>query len=155
MARFRAWASDDEESNDEEVEEIMQVEAEPAAKKSDGRSRRRGGTVDSDMDEDADDAEEAESRSSSASPPPPTNRPVDPTLTPWAREVGVDRQKMHVMQTALFRVPEEEEALKAVSEPPVTRKQLLTVPPELRRKHSRDSDGEGARADSRPVSNVA
>ncbi|KAI8976665.1 nuclear protein 96-domain-containing protein [Trametes punicea] len=77
----------------------------------------------------------------------------DPTIIPWAREIGVDPQKMHVMQTSLFRMPEEEKALKALNEPQARRRLLL--PSNLSRKHSRDSDGEGLRADSRQRASFA
>lgn len=121
-------------------------------------SRRGTGTVDSDMytdDEDAEDEDPA-SRESSVSPTPAVSRPSDPTLIPWARDLGVDRQKMHVMQTSLFRVPEEEAALKSISQQPARpSSKRLALPHSLTRKHSRDSDGEGLRADSRQVSYVA
>lgn len=73
----------------------------------------------------------------------------DPTITPWAREIGIDPQKMHVMQTSLFRMPEEERILKALNEPHPRRKFILKT--SLSRKHSRDSEGDGLRADSRQV----
>lgn len=82
--------------------------------------------------------------------PPPTQRTLaDPTLIPWAREVGVDAQKMHVMQAALFRVPEEEAALKAASRPPPRRK--VSVFAGLSQKRGRDSEGEGLRTELRQV----
>ncbi|KAF7289507.1 SNF2 family helicase [Mycena chlorophos] len=62
---------------------------------------------------------------------PPLHEPV------WAQRVGVDPQKMHVMQASLFRVPEETAAMRAQTS--------LQVPLPLNRKHSRDSDGEGLR----------
>ncbi|KAI0739083.1 nuclear protein 96-domain-containing protein [Daedaleopsis nitida] len=77
----------------------------------------------------------------------------DPTIIPWAREIGVDPQKMHVMQTSLFRMPEEERALKALNQPQSRRKLLLTS--SLNRKHSRDSEGDGLRADSRQRASFA
>ncbi|KAI0350876.1 hypothetical protein OH77DRAFT_1498850 [Trametes cingulata] len=77
----------------------------------------------------------------------------DPTIIPWAREIGVDPQKMHVMQTSLFRMPEEEKALKALTQAQPRRRLLLTS--NLSRKHSRDSDGEGFRADSRQRASFA
>ncbi|RPD56020.1 hypothetical protein L227DRAFT_509201 [Lentinus tigrinus ALCF2SS1-6] len=78
----------------------------------------------------------------------------DPTIIPWAREIGVDPQKMHVMQTSLFRMPEEERALKALNEPP-SRRRLLITSSSLSRKHSRDSEGDGLRADSRQRASFA
>lgn len=90
--------------------------------------------------------------SSSSLPSPPranaTNR-GDPTIIPWAQQVGVDAQKMHVMQTALFRMPEEAAALKALGEPAKT--PGLVLDKFVNRKHSRDSDGDGLRVDSREV----
>ncbi|EKM57526.1 uncharacterized protein PHACADRAFT_206423 [Phanerochaete carnosa HHB-10118-sp] len=155
MTRFRAFYSDsDEESLSDdavEVEENVESEPESSAEQGEPPSRRGVGTVDSDMYTDDDGAgdEDPPSRESSASPPPATSRPADPTLTPWARELGVDRQKMHVMQTSFFRVPEEEAALKSISQQPAeTSSKRLTLP-SLTRKHSRDSDGDGLRADSR------
>ncbi|KAI0918514.1 hypothetical protein AcV5_002488 [Taiwanofungus camphoratus] len=80
--------------------------------------------------------------------PTPAQRTLNnPTIIPWARELGVDAQKMHVMQTSFFRMPEEEAALKALSQPTARRKPL--PPSLLNRKHSRDSEGEGLRAESR------
>ncbi|KAH9941590.1 nuclear protein 96-domain-containing protein [Epithele typhae] len=78
---------------------------------------------------------------------------VDPTITPWARQLGVDPQKMHVMQAALFRMPEEERALKAMNEAQPSKKRLLL--PSRARKHSRDSEGDGLRADSRQRASFA
>ncbi|CCL99212.1 uncharacterized protein FIBRA_01227 [Fibroporia radiculosa] len=87
------------------------------------------------------------------SPPPTKRSAADPTIIPWARELGVDAQKMHVMQTSLFRMPEEEAALKALSRPATRRKPSLFA--SLNRKHSRDSEGEGLRADSRQRTSFA
>lgn len=87
--------------------------------------------------------------SSSSSPPSPRNR-GDPTIIPWAQHVGVDAQKMHVMQTSLFRMPEEAAALRAMNQ---QTKPNLRVPLQpLNRKHSRDSDGDGLRFEPREVS---
>lgn len=93
-------------------------------------------------------ASSSSSSSSSASPPP---RAVhgDPTIIPWAQHVGVDPQKMHVMQTSLFRMPEEAAALKAMNQP--SRSNLRVPLQPLNRKHSRDSDGDGLRVDPREV----
>ncbi|KAF8893231.1 hypothetical protein CPB84DRAFT_1848696 [Gymnopilus junonius] len=60
---------------------------------------------------------------SSSSLSPPRIRPMgDPNIIPWAQHVGVDAQKMHVMQTSLFRMEEEAAALKAASEATKPRK---------------------------------
>jgi nuclear pore complex protein Nup98-Nup96 len=69
------------------------------------------------------------------------SRPVDTSVIPWAQRVGVDAQKMHVMQSSLFRMPEEAAAMKAAvaatQSKPKSRMRLA-----LTRKHSRDSDGD-------------
>ena len=79
----------------------------------------------------------------------------DPTIIPWAKHVGVDAQTMHVMQTSLFRMPEEAAALKALQQAPkpnpAVRLDVSTRNQIVNRKHSRDSDGDGLRVDSREV----
>ena len=98
--------------------------------------------------------------SSSNSPPPAKTRlnnpQDDPTIIPWAKHVGVDAQTMHVMQTSLFRMPEEAAALKALQQAPKPvsgiRLDVSTRNQTVNRKHSRDSDGDGLRIDSREVS---
>ncbi|EIW78425.1 hypothetical protein CONPUDRAFT_156410 [Coniophora puteana RWD-64-598 SS2] len=76
----------------------------------------------------------------------------DSTITPWARHVGVDAQKMHVMQTSLFHMPQEAALLKDMNRPNRPRFQLSSS---VARKHSRDSDGDGLRVDSRERSSFA
>lgn len=79
----------------------------------------------------------------------------DRSLIPWAQQVGVDAQRMHVMQASMFRVPEEAAALRAlqfngVPVPPPPR--LLPINSrQSSRKHSRDSDGENMPVDAREV----
>ncbi|KAF8814679.1 hypothetical protein BYT27DRAFT_7081395 [Phlegmacium glaucopus] len=94
--------------------------------------------------------------SSSSSPPAKTrlnNSRDDPTIIPWAKHVGVDAQTMHVMQTSLFRMPEEAATLKALQQAPkpapAVRLDVSTRNQAVNRKHSRDSDGDGLRTDSR------
>jgi nuclear pore complex protein Nup98-Nup96 len=96
--------------------------------------------------------------SSNSSPPAKTrlNNPRDdPTIIPWAKHVGVDAQTMHVMQTSLFRMPEEAAALKALQQVPkpmtAVRLDISARNQTVNRKHSRDSDGDGLRIDSREV----
>lgn len=88
------------------------------------------------------------SPASSSSSPPPRNR-GDPTIIPWAQHIGVDAQKMHVMQTSLFRVPEEAAALKTLNQQAHPSLRIPLQP--LNRKHSRDSDGDGLHPNSREV----
>ncbi|KIM46777.1 hypothetical protein M413DRAFT_440353 [Hebeloma cylindrosporum] len=99
------------------------------------------------------------SSTSQPSPPPKTriNARGDPTIIPWAQHVGVDAQKMHVMQTAFFRAPEEAAALKSLNEPTKTSRIRLEVHknPKVNRKHSRDSEGDGLRLDSRERASFA
>lgn len=135
MARFAAYTSDS--SDDEET-----VPASPVQK-------------DAPMDEDSEsesDSSESESESSSESSSlsvddlrrddkelpdeQQQNGPVlDKTLIPRAHAIGMDAQRMHVMQSSFFRMPEEAAALNR-----------------LNRKHSRDSDGDGLRIDPKQVS---
>ncbi|KAF6764293.1 nucleoporin nup189 [Ephemerocybe angulata] len=100
-------------------------------------------------EEDDDDIQDgSESPSSRLSPTEPSGPRQN--IIPWARHVGVDAQKMHVMQTSLFRMPEEAAALKALNnQPPSRPKTISTLPPPTRlsRKHSRDSDGDGLKSD--------
>ena len=98
------------------------------------------------------------SSSSNSSPPTKTrlNNPRDdPTIIPWAKHVGVDAQTMHVMQTSLFRMPEEAAALKALQQVPkpmtTVRLDISVRNQTMNRKHSRDSDGDGLRIDPRDV----
>ncbi len=178
MARFRAYVTDSEEEEEDVSMEVPPAKtAEPQAEDSSMDEdelrvapRRRAHAIqgsseededDEDDDED-DDEEEEEEETGSASEAeeeggqqrrrgaqPVQTRHGDPTIIPWAREIGVDPQKMHVMQTSLFRMPEEEKALKALNEPHPRRRLILTS--NLSRKHSRDSEGDGLRADSRQV----
>ncbi|KAF5330033.1 hypothetical protein D9611_010458 [Ephemerocybe angulata] len=100
-------------------------------------------------DEDDDDIQDgSESPSSRLSPTEPSGPRQN--IIPWARHVGVDAQKMHVMQTSLFRMPEEAAALKALNNQPPSRPKTVSAlnpPTRLSRKHSRDSDGDGLRSD--------
>jgi nuclear pore complex protein Nup98-Nup96 len=81
---------------------------------------------------------------------------IDPTIIPWAQRIGIDAQKMHVMQTSLFRMPEEAAALKALhqdtgTKPSRKRLDIPSPPKVLSRKHGRESDGDAIRSDSREV----
>jgi nuclear pore complex protein Nup98-Nup96 len=78
-----------------------------------------------------------------------SRNPIDPSIIPWARHVGVEPQKMHVMQTSLFRMPEEAAALENATQPRRLLSHLTNI--NMPRKHSRDSDGEGLRVDLQQV----
>ena len=90
--------------------------------------------------------EDSEADSEDDESPPPNQPQVDPSLIPRAHQLGVEPQRMHVMQATLFRPGDGVEGV-----PP--RHKALALPPSLSmsRKHSRDSDGEGLRQDSQPV----
>ncbi|EDR08209.1 uncharacterized protein LACBIDRAFT_297625 [Laccaria bicolor S238N-H82] len=98
--------------------------------------------------------------STRSSPPSNPRQHVNgnPTIIPWAQQIGVDAQKMHVMQTSLFRMPEAA-ALRALNQPTrpqqTTRQNLVLPAQSLNRKHSRDSDGDGLRFDSRERASFA
>ncbi|KAJ7695132.1 nuclear protein 96-domain-containing protein [Mycena rosella] len=158
MARFRAYTSDsssddeppsDEEKIPEEAPELPEDDSDDESSSSASsdlreeelvtRPRPRNGLVE-DENGDIQYAHEV-------------LRPrVDPTLIPWAQHIGVDAQKMHVMQTSLFRVPEEAAAMRAAEKPA---RFHLQVPQSLNRKHSRDSDGDGLRFESKERASFA
>ena len=130
-AVLRYPSSDDSEESDQEGEDIY-AEVERASEEDD----------DDDDEEEEEDADDEDDDSESED----QQHRSDPSILPWAREVGVLPQRMHVMQSTLFRQPEEAAALRDVKLGPGHRRV-----PELSRKHSRDSEGDGLRADSRPV----
>lgn len=66
---------------------------------------------------------------------------------PRARISGVDSQGMHVMQTSLFRMPEEAAALKAMNHIADASRRR---PAQTLRKHGRESDGDMRSWDTRP-----
>ncbi|KAK2461179.1 hypothetical protein APHAL10511_006706 [Amanita phalloides] len=180
MARFRAYTSDsgsdgDEHSSDDEkrarqakdaVERGEECDSHHGLNSGDDSSSssisiasqrkrktkrivvRRTGSRGATAEGDEGDPNEVVVRPPTSSPPP-----TDPTILPWAQQIGVDAQRMHVMQTSLFRMPEEAAALKALNEPlpsrPVVRKAILN------RKHSRDSEGDGMRGEPRERASFA
>lgn len=91
--------------------------------------------------------EESEADSEDDESPPPNQPQVDPSLIPRAQQLGVEPQRMHVMQASLFRL---EDGVEGV--PARHRGLALSSSLSLSRKHSRDSDGEGLRPDSQQVS---
>ena len=96
----------------------------------------------------SDDSSEAESEAGSEDDgsPPPNQSQMDHSLIPRAHQLGVDPQRMHVMQASLFRPGDGVEGV------PTHHKALaLASGLSLSRKHSRDSDDEGLRHGSQPV----
>lgn len=90
--------------------------------------------------------EESEGDSEDNESPPHNQLQVDPSLIPRAQQLGMEPQRMHVMQASLFRAEDDVEGA------PIRHKALaLSSSLSLARKHSRDSDGEGLRQDSQPV----
>jgi len=83
--------------------------------------------------------------------PPHGLMDVDPPTIPRAQQLGVDVQKMNVMQTSLFRMPEQAAALKALQEG--TAYWNLTPPSMTQpRKHGRELDADTSKQEdvSRP-----
>jgi nuclear pore complex protein Nup98-Nup96 len=132
---------EEESDNTSEMEEDELVAAEPS------KTRNHALVEDSDGE-----IQYEHARSQSGSPSSSdSDLEVSPqraaTTGPWAGRGRVDVQKMHVMQTSLFRMPEEAAALQAMSQPIRPRFKLS---PTVSRKHSRDSIGDG-RFDSQEV----
>lgn len=174
MARFKAFVSDSEDDSGSDVSPAKPVAPprKPVADNDDQDMSASGSGSDSDSDASRMEEEElsvprraqqkangrsrvarrkpstssrTSSDSRSPSPRPPRAQPrLDPTIIPRAQILGVDSQRVHTMQAAFFRVPEEEAALRALSVP--TRPHTLKI--QLNRKHSRESDGDGQRTDS-------
>ncbi|KAF9476965.1 hypothetical protein BDN70DRAFT_862477 [Pholiota conissans] len=144
-----------EEGESSSSSEMEEDELDPSPRRRRTRDTRDRNALVEDENGEIQYAHEAEIRVSPPSSPPresPRRLNIDshgdPTITPWAHHVGVDAQRMHVMQAALFRLPEEEAALRARYQPPKTGIKVDTKS-KINRKHSRDSDGDGLRMDSR------
>ncbi|KAG1869988.1 nuclear protein 96-domain-containing protein [Suillus subluteus] len=139
--------SDEETSEEDGSSDMQEDDLAPT------RSRLTRNHADSD-DETEDGSEDTSSRSASSSESDVdvSAQREDVSVIPWARQVGVDAQKMHVMQTSLFRIPEEAVAIKAMNR--ATRPQFK-LPLTVRRKHSRDSIGDGLRMDSQERASFA
>lgn len=177
MARFRAYATDsedddsdttpappspvkykpraykdnfqDEEGISEDDAMEQDVVAPPRTNGHRGGSEEPSDDNASDLDSDEEEVQGQQGRRARFSPSTrfsPTRE--DPTIIPWARELGVDAQRLHVMQTSLFRMPEEEAAVRSMNQQSDPKTFLANA---LNRKHSRDSEGEGMKGDSRQV----
>ena len=121
--------------------------AKAPAQPKDGKPYRSSKARHSEFPSDVSSSEdEAETGSEDDGSPPPNQSQVDPSLIPRAHQLGVDPQRMHVMQASLFRPGDVVEGV------PTHHKALvLASGMSLSRKHSRDSDGEGLRQVSQPV----
>ncbi|KAG2041250.1 nuclear protein 96-domain-containing protein [Suillus americanus] len=142
--------SDEESSEEDGSSDMQEDDLAPT------RSRpTRNHVLTADSDDETEDGSENTSScsaSSSESDVDVSAQREDVSVIPWARQVGVDAQKMHVMQTSLFRIPEEAVAIKAMNR--ATRPQFK-LPLTVRRKHSRDSIGDGLRMDSQERASFA
>lgn len=183
MARFRAYTTDSEDEDSDaiptphlsekrkerardtndaeeildddvmEEEELLQPRRNGYRGYSDQAESEEDATGDETGDEEQEQKHEGRTARFSATTrsPPARKAPTNPTIIPWARELGVDTQRLHVMQTSLFRMPEEEAAIRSMNQPHERRSVFSTA---LNRKHSRDSEGEGIRTDSRQVTSA-
>ena len=90
--------------------------------------------------------QDSEADSEDDGSPPPNQPQADPSLIPRAQQLGVEPQRMHVMQASLFGLGDGVEGV------PTRHKAFaLSSSLSLSRKHSRDSEGEGLREDSQQV----
>lgn len=66
---------------------------------------------------------------------------TDISLIPWAQQLGVESQRMHVMQAALFAGQQERPAPTGRRNLPWSSSNIPSLEPPLSRKHSRESEG--------------
>lgn len=161
MARFRAFLTDSESEADETAQNATTA-TQPPVKPVDAGVAKDNKDPESESDsgkpshrhrkrtEKASDAstseEEPEGDSEDDESPPPSQPQMDRSIIPRAQQLGVEPQRMHVMQASLFR------AEGGVEGAPTLHKALVQASAlSLSRKHSRDSDGDGLRQDSQQV----
>ncbi|KAF5389513.1 hypothetical protein D9757_004196 [Collybiopsis confluens] len=132
-----AFHSEEEDREEEEYEEEEEEEDDGDEEESDGEDREE--------DEESD-GEETDSGSSRMHEDE-LELSRSKTVPQRANVARVDSQRMHVMQTSLFRMPEEAAALKAMNE---IADASLRGPALTLRKHGRESDGDIQSRDSRP-----
>ncbi|KAI0301599.1 nuclear protein 96-domain-containing protein [Multifurca ochricompacta] len=132
----------DSSRGDEEVEELPSDSSHFSVHDQRKLGRGDGGIYTTEEPGDKD--ESGESSGSGSEAILPEHRRGDPSMIPWAQRIGVDPQKMHVMQASLFGTSETAEALKQLNAEKPDRAHL--TPNGLHRKHSRESEGEGRRA---------
>lgn len=172
MARFRAFSSDDDSSSDDESS---------AAPINEKAGQALGVHSDDDMDdeeeeEEVEDEEEEENEDAESTNSGSSEMLEEDLIAPRRRKealvededgeyqevrddrpplpmapsrLDLDAQRMHVMQTSFFRMPEEAENIRAMMQD--VPQPTLRVHNTLNRKHSRDSDGDGLRFESREV----
>ena len=137
--------ADEEEEDDEEELPSDSSRLSPDIQRT---SRRPDGDMYA-SEEQGEGDESSDSSRSSSEGPLPEHRRGDPSVIPWARRIGIDPQKMHVMHASLFPRPESAEVLKQSNVDKPDRARL--TPNGLHRKHSRDSEGDGLRAGTQEV----
>jgi len=95
----------------------------------------------------------ASTSTTSHSPPTTRYRPLDdPTVIPWAQQIGLDAAKVKQMQASMFKDHDVGGASSTSRAGPGQKHKLPVVKPfALQRKHSRDSEGDGLRHDSQEV----
>jgi len=139
----------DEDEEEDESEDSPDMDEDDLVVEKPGLPRPRGHALVEDSDGEIQ-YEHTRSRSESSSSSESDSegaRLRGTTVASWAGRIGIDAQKMHVMQTSLFRMPEEAAALQAMNQPIRPR---FKISPTVSRKHSRDSVGDG-RLDSQEV----
>ncbi|PBK68785.1 hypothetical protein ARMSODRAFT_957867 [Armillaria solidipes] len=176
MARFRAFSSDDDSSSDDEpsAAPISEKARQPLAAHSDDDMDDEEEEEEAEEEEEEED-EDAESTSSGSSEMLEEDliaprrrkealvededgeyqevRDDRPPLPTAPSRLDLDAQRMHVMQTSFFRMPEEAENIRAMMQD--VPQPTLRVHNTLNRKHSRDSDGDGLRFESRERASFA
>ncbi|KAJ3813268.1 nuclear protein 96-domain-containing protein [Lentinula aff. lateritia] len=166
MARFRAFSdgesssasSSESDSEDQIVKPAPEEEEEDGAEEEEEDDDEEEENEDEDEDEDdegeeddeeeeEEEEEETDSELSSEMQEDELQLSKDRNLAPRAQIAGVDSQRMHVMQTSLFRMPEEAAALKEMNQ--IADSPFPKLTPTLR-KHGRESDGDIRSWDTRP-----
>ena len=163
MTRFRAYVSDSDEEENASYDEVDHELEEGSESES---SQHPGPAEDEPPEEEEDqededggdaDAEGEEEEENDENSPPPLISIKDPTITPWAREIGVESQKMHNMQASFFRASEEAAALHAAARAPLPRRpwsgKTLHLPGSVSTpaKHDREPEAPIRRAPPRQV----
>ncbi len=133
-------ASESESSRADEEEEIHSDSSQLDVNNQRAFGRAGGGVYNAEEPEEVRVEESGESSDSSSDELLPEHRRGNASIIPWAQRIGVDPQKMHVMQASLFRAPETAETLKQLNAEKPDR--ALLTPNGLHRKHSRDSEGD-------------
>lgn len=137
--------SDEEQDETEpESETSSAVVADETRPNGRGRSARRSATPSSPSESPS----TSRDPSSDSSAPPrlrtrrsPSHAHVtDPSIIPWAQQLGIESQRIHVMQAALFNRQQDETSPLPRQKSPWATLNIPSSQPTLNRKHSRDSE---------------